>query len=310
VSGFLAPRLNRLRYFCSDAWDEWRHSPAVNLLALATLSSALFVAGLVLLLIRNVEDRVATLRDDVRVEVYLTDDQAEDARQALIEELRGFEHVERVEYVDKTEALRRYHQWAAKLADLVNELESNPLPASLEVVLERREGAAEAAAGIVKHLDGRAGVEEVRFDEALLGRLEGVLQVARRGGAAFSAMVFLAVILVMASVLRLAVHARREEIEIMQLVGATPAFVRGPFLVAGVAQGLIAAGLALVVLEALRMSTLAWAARGGATALVQLVCGRGLPAASWGLVVLIGLSVSFAGSWLAVGRGAAPQAST
>ena len=69
-----ADALHRLRYFASDAWDEWRHSPGVNLLALRTLVAALFLAGLVMLVMANVERRVRRLRDEVSVQVYLDDD--------------------------------------------------------------------------------------------------------------------------------------------------------------------------------------------------------------------------------------------
>ena len=69
----LGPTLHRLRYFCTDAWDEWRHSPWVNLLAMGTLVAVLFLAGLIMLVLFNVTMRVEKLRSDIRVEVYLWD---------------------------------------------------------------------------------------------------------------------------------------------------------------------------------------------------------------------------------------------
>ncbi len=117
----LGNHAHRLRYFCSDAWDEWRHSLAVNLMALMTLVSALFVAGLIMLIVANVEHRVAALRDEVKVEVFLQDGQDDGARHALVRQLRGRAGVQRVDYVDKDEALRRYREWASDLAELVNE---------------------------------------------------------------------------------------------------------------------------------------------------------------------------------------------
>ena len=107
------------------------------------------------------------------------------------------------------------------------------------------------------------------------------------------------VVFVMGSVLRLAVLARRDEINIMQLVGATPSFIRGPYLVAGALQGLVAAGLALVLLEALRAAVLVWAAD-TAAALVDLVGGRPLPPTLSGLLMLCGLLVGVCGSYVSV----------
>lgn len=295
----LSNHLHRVRYFCADAWDEWRHSLAVNLMALTTLVSALFVAGLVLLIVTNIERRVQTLRSDVKVEIYLKDGQPATTRDALAQHLRGQALVESVEHVDKDEALRRYRTWAADLAELVNELESNPLPASLEVFLEPGSGAAEAAATIASGLADHEGVEEVRFNQDWLRRLEALLKLSRVGGGGVIALVFVAVVFVMGSVLRLAVYARRDEIEIMQLVGATPGFIRGPYLVAGAAQGLVASVLALFLVESVRRSA---TAAGGADAvgLLDLVAAHPLSAGMTALLLLLGLLVSLTGSYVSV----------
>lgn len=295
----LKNQLHRARYFCSDAWDEWRHSVWVNLLALLTLVSALFVAGLVLLIVTNVERRVRTLRDDVKIQIYLQDERADEVRLALAERLRANPQVVRVEYVDKDEALRRYREWAADLAELVNELETNPLPASLEVFLAPGAGAAGAAATIAAGLENEEGVEEVRFNQDWLSRLETLLSLSRVGGAAVIALVFLAVVFVMGSVLRLAVFARQDEIQIMQLVGATPGFIRGPYLVAGAVQGLIASALALLLVEGVRSGATA-AADASAAALLDLVAARPLSLDMAGLLLLLGLLVSLTGSYVSV----------
>jgi cell division transport system permease protein len=295
----LAGFTHRMRYFCSDAWEEWRHSKAVNFLALTTLVSALFLAGLIMLILSNVEGHVQGLRNDVRVEIYLTDDHGEEDRQALADELQAMESVDHVDYVDKDTAMLRYRAWAADLAELINDLESNPLPASLEVILAPAEDSAGIAAGIAESLQGRAGVEEVRFNQEWLERLQALLESARIGGTAIAVLVFAAVLFVMAAVLRLAVLARRDEIEIMRLVGATPAFIRGPFLVAGTVQGLIATVLALLMVEGVRAATLAWAGS-GTPVLAELVAANPLSLGVAGLLAALGLFVSLAGSWFAV----------
>jgi hypothetical protein len=177
----LSNQLHRVRYFCSDAWDEWRHNLAVNLMALLTLVSALFLAGLIMLIVTNVGGHVETLRNEVKVEVYLHDgDEAEQL--ALAERLRGRERVERVEYVGKDEALRRYRDWAAELADLVGELETNPLPASFEIYLTPGNGTADAAGALASVLENEPGVEDVRVNLDWLRRLEDLLGLARVGG--------------------------------------------------------------------------------------------------------------------------------
>jgi cell division transport system permease protein len=293
--------LHRWRYFCTDAWDEWRHSLGTNLMAMLTLVSALFIAGLVILIVSSIEQRVEMLRDDVRVEIYLQQGQEEAARRALLPQLQGHGQVQRVEYVSKDEALRRYREWASDLADLVGDLESNPLPASLEIYVEPGDGAGEVAAGIAASLRNDARVEAVRYNEDWRRRLESVLALARAGGGAIVLLVFVAVVFVMGSVLRLAVLARRDEIEIMQLVGATPGFIRGPYLVAGAMQGIVAAGLALALVETVRSAALA-SASSSAAVLLDLVAARPMSLPLAGLLVLLGLMVGVTGSYVSVRR--------
>jgi cell division transport system permease protein len=297
----LARRLHRLRFFVSDAWDECTHSPGVNVLALATLTSALFLAGLAMLLISNVAQRVQLLREDIRVQVYLKDEISAEQRRALFDELAAFDGVARVDYLDKQDALRRYRGWAGDMTELIEELELNPLPASFEVVLQPGLGGEQIGERIARNFSETAGVDDVRFNRGLVRRLEALLRLARIGGTGLGMLIFTAVVFVMASVLRLAVYARRDEIEIMQLVGATQAFVRGPFLVAGLAHGLVSSVLALLLVETARRGVHAYAG-GGSLALLDLLAGRPLPGELAGLLILVGLAVSFAGSYFAVRR--------
>jgi len=291
--------LHRLHYFVLDAWDEWRHSPGVNLLAVVTLAATLFLAGLVLLVIANLERQLELQRDNVQLQVYLRDDAEGDVRSALEVEIGAMTGVARVDYVDKDEAVLRYREWARQTVELLDELDTNPLPASLEITLEPGPDAERNGDAVAQSLAGHDAVEEVRFDRDWLHKLEALLDLARIGGSGLALMVFAAVIIVMASVLRLAVYARRDEIGIMLLVGATPSFVRGPFLIAALGQGIVASGLALLMVEAARRGALAYAGS-SSVALLDLILSSALPANLSGLLVLIGLLVSLIGAFFAV----------
>ena len=291
--------LHRLRYFVDDAWDEWRRSPAVNLLAVLTLAATLFLAGLVLLVVANLERQLQQQRDNVQVHVYLRDDVDDGSRTAIELEIRAMPGVAQVRFIDKVEALQRYREWAAPMVELIEELEANPLPTSLEVTLQPGPGAERDGAAVVEVMSGRESIEEVRFDRDWIRKLENLLNLARIGGSGLALFVFAAVIFVMGSVLRLAVYARRDEIDIMLLVGATPAFVRGPFLVAAVGQGLVASALALLLVEGARRGAVAYAGS-RSVALLDLLLARPLPLEMAGLLTLVGLVVGLAGAFFAV----------
>ena len=193
--------------------------------------------------------------------------------------------------------MRRYREWASDLAELADDLETNPLPASLEVYVEPGEGAAEAAAVIAASLKDDTHVESVRFNQDWRQRLEAILAMARIGGGTIVLLVFVAVVFVMGTVLRLAVFRRHDEIEIMKLVGATPGFIRGPYLVAGSVQGLVGAALALVLVESLR-STAVSSVSSGVAVLLDVVAAQPLSVTLTGLLLSLGLAVGVIGSYV------------
>lgn len=291
--------LAHLRYFVSDAADEWRHSPGPNLLATATLAAVLFVAGTNLLVLANLKAHVGRWKHDLRVSVYLVDDAAAadvDALAARIGAVSGVAHVDRI---DKEEALRRFRASFQELADLPAELSANPLPASLEVMLESGPQASVTAQAIRDAAAGSAAVEEVRYDQAFLDRIEALLDVAGWGAAGLGIVVLTAVAFVVSGVLRLTVYARRDEIDIMRLVGAGPMLVRGPFLVAGMGQGLVGGVLAVFFVEAVRRGARAYVGAHPGE-LLDLAAGRPLPLAGSTLVVAVGALLGLASAWFAV----------
>jgi len=288
-----------LRYSVSDAVDEWRHSPGPNLLATATLAAVMFVAGLNLLILANLKSHVGRWKGDLRVSVYLVDDARVEDVDALYAKLSVVSGVARIERVDKDEALRRFRVSFKSLADVPSELGTNPLPASLEVVLDSGPLARDTARKVGDAIAGAIVVEEIRYDQAFLDRIDALLDIARWGGASLGIVVLTAVAFIVSGVLRLTVHARRDEIDIMHLVGAPPMLVRGPFLVAGVVQGLGGGLLGLVLVEAVRRAARGYAGTtpGG---LLDLAAGSPLPAGPSCFVALVGVVLGFASAWFAV----------
>ncbi len=276
--------LARARHFASEALDEWRHSLGVNALATATIAAVVLGGGAILLVVSNVEAHARRLRAEARVVVYLRDGAGESARRELVRLLEATPGVLRVDYVDKAGALERLRSVYGEAAGLVGELEGNPLPASLEAVLAEKDSARETARAIAAAVAGEPGVEEVRFDGDWLDRLDALLGTAKAGGFLAGVLVLAAVVLLAGSVMRLAVLAHGEEVEIMLLVGASPMFVRAPFLVAGFVQGCAASALALSALEAARRLALAAMPEPSAI-LLRVVAGAPLPFA-WSAALL------------------------
>src|SRR5262249_36613787 len=154
------------------------------------------------------------------------------------------------EFVSKEEATRRFKQTFAELAGTLDSLDANPLPPSYEVRLHATSAAHSGVEGLVDRLRNLAGVSDVRYDRQWLERLLAAGARVRVVVLVLGAVLTVAAALTVANVVRLALHARRDELEIMQLVGAPLVYIRGPFVMEGILQGGFGAAVALVALSA------------------------------------------------------------
>ena len=240
--------MRALRYSLDEAVASlWRGRPS-GLLSTATIAVALFVLGGFLLVTSNLERLGMEWSRAAEISVYLDDGIAEAQKAAVQRMLAPGDTIASVEFVSKDEALKRFKQTFADLAGTVDSIGANPLPASFEVRLAPVADAQSAVEALASRLKQTAGVSDVRYDRQWLDRLLGAIGLIRMAGVVLGAILTLAAALTVANVVRLALYARREELEIMHLVGAPGVYVRGPFIMEGVLQGGLGALVALAVL--------------------------------------------------------------
>jgi len=251
--------LRILRYAFDEAVRSlWRGGQAAAL-SIVTIALALFVLGGFLLVTANLERLVAEWGEASEMSVYLNDEISAGERQAIESLLAPGAVIASHEYVSKADALARFKQTFDDLAGTVDTLGVNPMPASFEVRLRTAGRAAEgdgpdgdAARAEVEQLVSRLrqmpGVADVRYDRQWLTRLLSAVTIIRSVGFALGSVLTLAAALAVANVVRLALHARRDELDVMQLVGAPLAYLRGPFVMEGVLQGGAGALVALLAL--------------------------------------------------------------
>jgi cell division transport system permease protein len=239
-----------LQYFFSEAATSlWRRRRGA-ILAVLTIASGLFILGLFLLITTNGGRLVQGWTDAAELSVFLRDDVTSEQLGAIEDTVDRSGLAARREYISKDEARRRFRRDYRDLAVAADTLEVNPFPASVEVRLLAENTNGEAVDALVTKLATTAGVADVRFDRRWMQRLLGVLALVRGAGVFLVAVLAVAAALTVANVVRLATYARRDEIEIMQLVGAPAAYVRGPFIAEGVIQGGIGAVIGLLSLWA------------------------------------------------------------
>ncbi len=241
--------MRALKYFFVEAAASlWRGRKAA-LLAVLTIAGGLFVLGFFLVLNTNLQRLVGRWSESAELSVYLKDDvTAEQLR--IVDELIGQSGLSsHREYVSRAEAAARFKADFPDLASATEGLESNPFPASFEVRLrpEMREAGA-AVDHLATSVAAVTGIADVRYDRRWLNRLNGVVRFIRVFGILIVGMLAIAAALTVANVVRLAAAAREDEIEIMQLVGAPIAYIRGPFVIEGVLQGGAGALVAVLLL--------------------------------------------------------------
>ena len=244
-----------LRYAFDEATGSLWRGRRSSLLSTATIAIALFVLGAFLVVTSNLERLAEEWSGAAEISVYLVDNISAADREAIESTLAGDGNVVGVNFVPKDVALARFKQTFPDLAETLGAMDQNPLPASLDVRLRSTTAAQASVDTLVGRLRTTPSVSDVRYDKDWLDRLLRGVRLLRLIGLALGGALILAAALTIANVVRLALTARRDELEIMRLVGAPQSYVRGPFVMEGALHGAGGALAALVILAAIFFST-------------------------------------------------------
>ena len=238
--------MRALRYAFDEAAASLWRGRGSGAFSTATIALALVVLGAFLIVTSNLERLGTEWSSSADMSVYLNDAVTPAERTAIEGVLETGDIILARVYVSKADALARFRSTFADLASSMEGLGDNPLPASYEVRL--RTGADAAVDALVAKVRQLPGIADVRYDRQWLSRLVAAVSVIRGLGFALGILLALAAALTVANVVRLALHARRDEIDIMQLVGAPQMYIRGPFVMEGTLQGGLGAVVALATL--------------------------------------------------------------
>ncbi len=237
--------LVQLNYFVRTSLRGLRSSPVTSAAAVATIGVSLVLVGTFALLLWNMEGLLNRFGDALFVTAYLEDGLPVEDRKALVELVATVEGVERVRVVSQREALERFQASVGRGSALLEGLAENPLPASLEITLLAERRSTEGLRVVVESVDGLPGISELASGQDWVEGYLRAVALVRAGGMGLGLILALATVLIVANTIRLAVLARRDEIEILTLVGASRVFVATPFLIEGLVQG-AAGGVAAV----------------------------------------------------------------
>jgi cell division transport system permease protein len=250
--------MRALDYAFRQGWSSLWRSRGSSLFAIAAIALAIIVLGALLLLTWNAERLLSEWTSAAEFSVFLRDEASSEQRGAVESIIDRSGAAAGREYISKAQALTRFRAEFADLAALTEGFEDNPFPASVEVRLRPEAEADGRADALVRQLAAMPGVADVRYDREWLARVGAGLGTVRRAGLALAVLMALAAAVTVAAVVRLGLYARRDEIEIMELVGAPLTYIRGPFVAEGFLQGGLGALVAITVLWLGFRGAVAW----------------------------------------------------
>ena len=240
----------RIDYFFRESLSGLSRNGLVAFAAISTSFIALFLLGGALLAGRQVNLLIARSTANVEVSVFLLDE-ISDAQQGHLQQLiQSMPEVDTVHYESKEEAYRRFQDIFKSQQDLVRNVSPDALPASFRVKLKDPEKFEVVSA----RLQGQPGIDKIVDQREILKRLFAVAAVFRVGVMAVAIIMLVSAGALIGNTVRMAVFARRKEIGIMRLVGATNWFIRLPFVIEGVVEGLLGAGAAILALFVMKVA--------------------------------------------------------
>lgn len=239
-------KIRTSEYVVREVFFSLRRNSWMAFASIGTVAVSLFIFGMFLIIVMNMNKMVAALESQVEISVYLKDEATQQQRLQVEAQIRAMQGIERVVFVDKEAAMTRFKERLGDQQFLLDALgEVNPLPNSFEVLV-RQPDMVKTAASVIAALDG---VETAKYGQDVVEHLFDITRLVRLFGVALMVLLAGATLFIISNTIRLTVIARRKEIAIMKYVGATDWFIRWPFLLEGIVLGFFGSILAFVALR-------------------------------------------------------------
>ncbi|HEX8260453.1 MAG TPA: permease-like cell division protein FtsX, partial [Rubrobacteraceae bacterium] len=231
-------RSDNLGFFLAEAFKNLRLNLLMSVTAVTTTAVCILILGIGLLVDAHVEGIVGNVGQDVTITAFFPEDIDQERIDEVISSVESYPEVNESTYVSKEEALERFRETFADQPDIAGSISSDVLPASMEIQL-KDSGDSSVVADRLRE-EGFQD-DEIRYPQQTVDRLNQITGYLVWGLRGATALFFVASVLLIFNTIRLSIFARRKEIEVMKLVGASDSFVRTPFVLEGLVQGLIGA---------------------------------------------------------------------
>jgi cell division transport system permease protein len=231
-------------FYFREALLSFRRSTLMSMATILSITTILIIVGVFLLISINSSLFLKNIESQLEIIVYLEDNISQAEINNLKSNIASIDGIKEVKFVSKEEAYQRLLKDLGEQKDILSAIEKNPLPASLEIQVKDPKVIEQIANRIAEFKK----VEEVEYGRELAEKLLNFTYVFRRAGMLVLALLVFASILIISNIIKITVYARRNEIEIMSLSGATSWFIKWPFIIEGFLQGFISSLFSIIIL--------------------------------------------------------------
>ncbi len=242
----MIPRL--WTYFFKRALSNILEQRFIQFISMGTITISFLLLGAFVLFVVNLNTWLMDWGQSLSMSVYLEEGISDELKEEIREALNGIPGAELRGFISKDKALEDLKEAFGAQAALLDGFEENPLPASFELLFSEAEFRNLEPETVKHEIELLEGVEEVQYSEQWIERFEGFLYMIQAGGVIIGGLLCLAVLFITTNTIKLTIYARRDELEIYKLVGATDGFVKAPFLIEGAIQGFVGGAAALTCL--------------------------------------------------------------
>jgi cell division transport system permease protein len=286
-----------MKRFFLRAIKDIRENQFLTLISVVTIALSILIASSFALFFLNAGEALNMWQKGIRMMAYLKADVSEAARLDTKYRLQTIAGVQEAVFISKNEALQRLKQQMRSHSALLDNLRKNPLPDAFEIILHTETRSGDELQGLAEHIQELPAVAEVEYGRQWIQRFVSVVNLFSLAGYAIGALFFMATIFIVANTIRLVLYSRRDEIEIMRLVGATDRFIKIPFYLQGMMQGAAGtmAGLAVLFLGYISLSSHFEPSLAGG-----MVSVRFFSAGACAAILAVGVLIGWIGCWISL----------